>query len=1125
MVVESKPLFHPEVIRQHLRSFVVPDSVEVALPKLKHWADLISSGDADKLKETELLPDFLTDVFGGLLGYAGPVGAGATYTMSREKLVEVDGQFADAVLGRFGADKKEYIVALEGKSTRDPLEIPFGGRKMSAVDQCYRYAINLPCDWILVTSMRETRLYHKGSNQQTYERFDTVRLATDPALLKRFVFLLGAARVVPEEGDCHFRELFAKSETVGREITNKFYAFYADLRQTVFARLRAGNPAVPPQEILRCSQKLLDRILFCSFCEDRGLLPAETVRGAFEHSNPYDPKPIWDNFRGLFRSVDKGNSGLKIPAYNGGLFAHDEGLDALLVPDDVCALFRDLAAHDFRPAREVAEADETREIRSVIDVDILGHIFEQSITDLERIRQDIESGDLPAAGKDAKTRRKKEGAFYTPAFITRYIVEQTLGSVIADRFETLRKSEEAAATATARKPLADPNAYDLAELNAPQLKALIKFWEAWQEELKSLRILDPACGSGAFLIETFDQLHAFYEVSNARLEELRGERTLFDPDRQILQHNLYGVDLNAEAIQICQLSLWIKTAAYGKALTSLDHSIREGNSVVSDPAVHPKAFDWQAAFPEVFEQGGFDVVVGNPPYVRQELLTPYKPWMEANYESYHGMADLYVYFYELGVRVLKPGGLMSYIVTNKWMKAGYGEPLRRFFSEKSWIKSVVDFGHAKQIFEDADVFPCIIVAEKPTSDTKPKTARLCTIPREQLRIDDLSVQIEKEGAEMDVMQLGVESWQLEPAAVMALLNIVHHMGKPLRDFVGVKPLRGIVTGCNEAFLIDSKTRDELVRDDPKSAEIVRPYLRGQDVKRWESEWEGTWIIFTRRGIDIDLYPAVKAHLASYRSRLEPKPNEWKGGNWQGRKSGSYKWFEIQDSIDYWQQFDRPKITYQEIQFHPSYALDIQSYYGNNKTFFIASDDLYLLAVLNSPLMWWHNWRYLPHMKDEALSPLGRLMETLPIAEPTSSIREAAETIVRRLIVITASQLKTKFTILDWLRIEYGIQKPTNKLRDLTALDSDSFVAEVKKIRGKKHPLTAAGLHALREEYTCTIEPARALAAETLELENELSDLVNQAYGLTHEEIDLMWKNRPAEDADSTTQYLRLFVKP
>jgi len=196
----------------------------------------------------------------------------------------------------------------------------------------------------------------------------------------------------------------------------------------------------------------------------------------------------------------------------------------------------------------------------------------------------------------------------------RYIVGQALGGVLKQRFEALRQQHEAEAAGTAHKALADPNAYDLTTLNEPQRKALIRFWEAWQEALKCLRILDPACGSGAFLIETFDQLHALYETSNARLEELRGQRTLFDLDRQILQHNLYGVDLNAEAVQICQLSLWIKTAARGKQLTSLDHTIREGNSIISDKAVHPKAFDWQAAFPEVFAQGGFDVVVGNPPY-------------------------------------------------------------------------------------------------------------------------------------------------------------------------------------------------------------------------------------------------------------------------------------------------------------------------------------------------------------------------------------------------------------------------------------------------------------------------------------------------------------------------------
>ena len=369
MAVESKPLFHPEVMRQQVRSFILPERLAAWQPKLQHWAELLASGRADDFKESDLLPDFLTDIFCNLLGYTRPAGSADTFTLSRERHVEVDGKFADAVLGRFHKDQAQFTIALEGKGTRDPLDRPFAGRRMSAVDQAYRYAINLPCDWIIVTSMRETRLYHKGSNQHAYERFETVRLASDPALLKRFVFLLGAERVVPEHRDCHLYELLKASESVGRELTNQFYALYAGIRQKVLTRLCRENAAVAPPEILRCTQKLLDRVLFCAFCEDRGLLPAETLKHAFAHRDPYNPRPVWQNFRGLFRAIDEGNAGLNIPAYNGGLFALDPALDALQVPDEVCAHFKDLGDCDYRPAREVADVAETTAVRSVIDVD------------------------------------------------------------------------------------------------------------------------------------------------------------------------------------------------------------------------------------------------------------------------------------------------------------------------------------------------------------------------------------------------------------------------------------------------------------------------------------------------------------------------------------------------------------------------------------------------------------------------------------------------------------------------------------------------------------------------------------------------------------------------------------
>ena len=418
------------------------------------------------------------------------------------------------------------------------------------------------------------------------------------------------------------------------------------------------------------------------------------------------------------------------------------------------------------------------------------------------------------------------------------------------------------------------------------------------------------------------------------------------------------------------------------------------------------------------------------------MLSPLKPWLEAHYEVFHGMADLYVYFYELGVQLLKPGGLLCFVVTNKWMKAGYGEPLRRFFSEKAWVRSVVDFGHAKQIFEEVDVFPSIILVEKPNEAPKPKTARLCTIPREQLRIDDLSVQIEKEGTEMDISQLGVESWMLEPKTVNALLSKIRDGRRTLKEVTGVAPLYGIKTGLNEAFLIDDDCKRKLIAEHDGCKEVIKPYLRGADLGRWISIWSSLWMIVLPSSNDrawpwADLGEGAEAEFKtqypSLHRHLKPSEDPLRKRQDKGRF-----WWELR-SCAYWDAFENPKIFYQEIQFHPAYSLDAQGRFGNNKTFFLNTDDLFLLAVLNSPLMWWHNWRYLPHMKDEALSSVAFRMEQLPIAEPTAAIREAADTAVHRLIELTSRQQQTQRTLLDWLRVEYDIEKPSNKLLAPTEL--------------------------------------------------------------------------------------------
>jgi hypothetical protein len=319
-------LLRPDAIRPALKAFTLPTTADAGQRKFHEWATLFAKNTGIKRKETELLTDFLRDVFVDLLGYVPP--PAVPYTFKSQPHIEVDGKFADAGLGHFTDAAATFTIVLEGKGPKDPLDRPFAGRKYSAVDQALKYAVQLQIDWYLVTNIRELRLYHKGHDTFTSERFETAKLAKDPAELARFVFLLGAERVLAPAGN-HLGALLAHSKKIGRELTNSFYAEYKTLRQHTFDQLRTHNPAVDPSKLLTATQKILDRVLFIAFGEDRDLLPRDIIATAYKHSDPFNPRPVWQNFVGLFRAVDAGNEQLKIWKYNGGLFAPDPFLDSV----------------------------------------------------------------------------------------------------------------------------------------------------------------------------------------------------------------------------------------------------------------------------------------------------------------------------------------------------------------------------------------------------------------------------------------------------------------------------------------------------------------------------------------------------------------------------------------------------------------------------------------------------------------------------------------------------------------------------------------------------------------------------------------------------------------------------
>lgn len=371
-----------------------------------------------------------------------------------------------------------------------------------------------------------------------------------------------------------------------------------------------------------------------------------------------------------------------------------------------------------------------------------------------------------------------------------------------------------------------------------------------------------------------------------------------------------------------------------------------------------------------YRAGAFDLVIGNPPYVRQEAIKDQKPALEKHYGgkdrqgnpigAYAGTADLFIYFIQRGIELLSPGGAFAFITSNKWYRAKYGQNLRGWLNRNAEIRRVIDFSDA-EVF-DAVAYPTILVATRRAALVPAPNAsdilRVMNWPQELGRdeIPNFPAMVEEIGFDMPQKVLAADGWQLEPQAKRGLLDRIRAAGKPLGDYVEGRFYRGILTGFNDAFVIDGSTKDQLIAEHASSAEIIKPYLRGRDVKRWRVEPQDLWLIFKRRGLDIDAYPAIKRHLEGYREKLEPKPSWWddaNDGKWEGRKPGSYKWFDIQDNIAYWREFDQPKIVVPAISDQPNAAFDAVGHYTNNKaTIFVVRSPWLVLATLNSPVSLW-----------------------------------------------------------------------------------------------------------------------------------------------------------------------------
>jgi hypothetical protein len=402
----------------------------------------------------------------------------------------------------------------------------------------------------------------------------------------------------------------------------------------------------------------------------------------------------------------------------------------------------------------------------------------------------------------------------------------------------------------------------------------------------------------------------------------------------------------------------------------------------------PPFFLYRLHFFDVFrDRGGFDVVIANPPYVRQQLITEQKEDFKEAYPAvYHGVADLYVYFYARGLDLLRPGGILAYISPNKFMRAGYGENLRRLLGEDTTLERVIDFGDLP-VFE-ATAYPCIIITRKakPSAEHGP----LVLVVNQMQTLSQLEEEVPHLARPLAQRELRTKGWALEDADVLRLASKLRGAGRPLGDVVERRFYRGVTTGLNDAFVIDEVTRERLIAADPRSAEIIRPWLRGRDVKRWRIDWPGLYFIFTRQGIDIDQYPAVHDHLTRFRERLMP-------GTPGGRKPGDYQWYEIQDSTAYFPEFGKPKVIWAKYGIEPAFAYDIGNHFCGNTVFILPTEDLLPMAVLNSKPINWLAARMFNLVRGGYIEWIPANVALLPIPDAGPAERRAIAGLVGRLL--------------------------------------------------------------------------------------------------------------------------------
>lgn len=1059
-------LFQKNIVKKHL-AMLPKEQTDAAWAQYQsYFLNKEIQANIQHSKEEQFQEGFLRELFVKVLGYT--LNPSPDYNLITEQKNETNAKKADGAILLDG--KVIGVIELKDHKTTDLSKIEA---------QAFGY-----------------KSQHVGTRLVIISNFEKLRLYIDNAVDHREWHLFKLT-----EDD--FRELYLclawpqvqkgtaiqlKNESVSSEdqITKALYRDYSEFKRVLFADILKQNPVPEGNDekewqllLFKKTQKLLDRLLFIFFAEDSGLLPpnlmVQIINQWEQLKDEFDEyQPFYSRVKKYFGYMNTGFQGkqYEIFAYNGGLFKPDEVLDSIRITDEL------LVEHTKRFS--------TYDFESDVDVNILGHIFENSLSEIEEVTQQIQASAASLAMGDGSvekpSKRKQDGVFYTPQYITKYIVDNTVGRLCMEKKQLLNINE--------------PEYFSDQRRQLQTKMRLLDQLQQYREWLLQITILDPACGSGAFLNAALQFLMAEHKLIDEMEAKVTGSTIVFqDVENSILEHNLYGVDINEESVEIAKLALWLRTAKPHRKLNSLNQNIKCGNSLISDPAIAgEKAFDWQKEFPQVFEKGGFDVVIGNPPYVHLESVMETSAQLnKVGYSTYNKRGDLYCIFVEKAFQLAKKDGWVSYIMPNKWLQASYGKELRAYFLNKR-LEKLIDFGDI-QIFEGATTYPCIFIGKNSNPANKLSISVL-----DGANSQDFNINVARTEEIFDFSQFSSDTWIISSQKEKSLIEKLSKGHKTLKEFIEGEAYRGVLTGLSEAFLIDAETYYNIVNKNEQAKEHIYPFLQGRNITPYGKAEAINYLILFEKGWtqkeqsfenESDAWNFLKSKYPSIAMWLEPFAEK-------GRKrtdKGDF-WWELR-ACDYYDMFARPKIMYQAFQVKPCFIYDEKGFYSNNSMWFIPTQSKGLLAILNSRMGWWFITKYCSQIQN-GYQLIWKYFGKIPVPDIENDIElnDLADT----MLCLNAQLQEKRNRFHRRLTGNFDGLKITTVLQAFELLDFAAFTKELKK---QKIKLTLIQQDEWEDYFNQYREACQTLSQQITQTNNEIDQRVFDLYGLTEEEREIV----------------------